>query len=79
MPRKAQNEKPLTQAEMSKAYNKENTIQLNLRLSKKYDLDLIELLDKVEGLGQAKADYIKTLMRKDARNRFPDINVNSIK
>ena len=70
---------PKTRTEISTAYNKENTINLGIRLNKKTDLDCIELLEKVEAKGQSKADYVKTLMRKDARNRFPDINVNDIK
>lgn len=79
MPKKIDPELKRSQAEMSKEYNKENTVQFNMRLNKKTDLDCIELLNRVEERGQAKADYIKTLMRKDARNRFPDINVGDIK
>ena len=70
---------PKTRTEIAKDYNKENTTMLSIRLNKKTDLDCLEILDRVESRGQAKADYVKTLMRKDARNRFPDINVNDIK
>ena len=43
-------------------YQKENTTQINLRLSKKYDEDIIYALD---GLDEGKATYIKQLIRKD--------------
>ena len=47
-------------------YQKENTIQINLRLSKKYDADIIEwlnILGDMENMG--KATYIKKLIRED--------------
>ena len=47
-------------------YQKENTIQINLRLSKKYDSDIIEwlnILGDMENMG--KATYIKKLIRED--------------
>lgn len=44
-------------------YQKENTIQVNLRLSKKYDTDIIEKLDSLEDIG--KATYLKELIRAD--------------
>lgn len=34
-------------------YQKENTIQVNLRLSKKYDADIIEWLNALETKGKA--------------------------
>ena len=43
-------------------YQKENTIQVNIRLSKKYDADVIE---KLNSLGIGKATYIKDLIRAD--------------
>lgn len=62
--------------EASKKYNKENTIQLNIKLNKKTDLDCITVLDRVEDQGQPKADYVKKLIRYDIRNRFPDIQTS---
>ena len=48
-------------------YQKANTIQVNVRLSKKYDADIIEWLDLLgEDLG--KATYIKQLIRDDISN-----------
>lgn len=44
-------------------YQKENTTQVNVRLSKKYDADIIEWLETVD----AKATYIKQLIRDDIR------------
>lgn len=42
-------------------YQKENTTAICIRLSKKYDADIIEQLNKVT----AKATYIKQLIRDD--------------
>ena len=42
-------------------YQKANTIQVNVRLSKKYDADIIAWLDSKD----AKATYIKQLIRED--------------
>ena len=44
-------------------YQKANTIQVNLRLSKKYDADIIERLDTLGDKG--KATYLKELIRRD--------------
>lgn len=44
-------------------YQKENTTQVNFRLSKKYDMDIIDWLSDKE----AKATYIKQLIREDIR------------
>ncbi len=44
-------------------YQKENTTQVNFRLSKKYDMDIIDWLSDKE----AKATYIKQLIREDMR------------
>ena len=46
-------------------YQKENTIQINLRLSKKYDADVIEVLN---ALDKGKATYLKELVRADIAN-----------
>ena len=43
-------------------YQKENTVQINLRLSKKFDTDILEHL---EGLDEGKATYLKRLIRED--------------
>ena len=48
-------------------YQKENTTQVNVRLYKKYDADIIEQLDKLEDTG--KATYIKELIRKDIKRQ----------
>ena len=42
-------------------YQKANTIQVNVRLSKKYDADIIKWLESKD----AKATYIKKLIRED--------------
>lgn len=42
-------------------YQKANTIQIGVRLHKKYDADIIEKLNSVE----AKTTYIKELIRAD--------------
>lgn len=44
-------------------YQKANTTQVNIRLSKKYDKDIIEWLDMLGDIG--KATYIKQLIRDD--------------
>lgn len=44
-------------------YQKENTKQICIRLHKKYDADILDYLDTQE----AKATYIKGLIRKDMR------------
>ena len=49
-------------------YQKENTIQINVRLNKKYDQDIIAWLDMLGDLG--KATYIKQLIRDDMENGF---------
>lgn len=42
-------------------YQRENTTQVCIRMSKKYDMDIIDHLNKCP----AKATYIKELIRKD--------------
>ena len=50
-------------------YQKANTTQVNVRLSKKYDADIINWLNSLGDLG--KATYIKKLIREDVeRNGF---------
>ena len=44
-------------------YQKEYTTQVNIRLSKKYDADVIEKLNNLGNDG--KATYIKRLIRED--------------
>lgn len=44
-------------------YQKENTIQVNVRLSKKYDADVISKLTSLDNTG--KSTYIKKLIRED--------------
>ena len=44
-------------------YQKEYTTQVNIRLSKKYDADVIEKLNNLANDG--KATYIKRLIRED--------------
>ncbi|MBR6488424.1 MAG: hypothetical protein IKT20_05900 [Clostridiales bacterium] len=44
-------------------YQKENTLQINIRLSKKYDADVIEKLNSLDNTG--KSTYIKRLIRED--------------
>ena len=52
-------------------YQKENTVQINLRLSKKYDADIIEWLDALGEVGtMGKATYIKRLIRADMETNF---------
>lgn len=51
-------------------YQKENTIQVNLRLSKKYDTDIIEWLNALETKG--KATYLKELIRADMASILGD-------
>lgn len=49
------------QLKAKEKYNKANTITLCLRLNKKTDKDIIELLDTVD----SKSGYIKELIRLD--------------
>ena len=48
-------------------YQKANTTQVNVRLSKKYDTDLIEWLNSLTDIG--KATYIKELIRADMKRK----------
>lgn len=51
-------------------YQKENTVQINLRLNKKYDADIIEWLNALEGKG--KVTYLKELIREDMASVLGD-------
>ena len=54
-------------------YQKENTIQVNLRLSKKYDADIIDWLNALETKG--KATYLKELIRADMASILGDQSI----
>lgn len=56
-------------------YQKENTIQINVRLSKKYDADIIERLNSLGDLG--KSTYIKQLIRDDMKAKCLIISDNA--
>lgn len=47
--------------EKSNRYNKKNTKQINIRLNKKTDEDILNVLDQVDN----KQGYIKDLIRQD--------------
>lgn len=49
--------------EAQERYDKDNTIQIRLKLNKKTDADIIEKLDSVDN----KQGYIKRLIREDAK------------
>lgn len=51
-------------------YQKENTVQINLRLSKKYDADIIEWLNALQTKG--KVTYLKELIREDMASILGD-------
>lgn len=44
-------------------YQRENTVQINLRLNKKYDGDILDKLNSLEDVG--KVTYLKELIRAD--------------
>lgn len=48
-------------------YQKENTMQVNIRLSKKYDSDVIDVLNGL--VDEGKSTYIKKLIREDIERR----------
>lgn len=50
----------------SQKYNKENTIQVLLRLNKNTDADIINTLNKVDN----KQGYIKDLIKDDIRRQI---------
>lgn len=51
-------------------YQKANTTQVNVRLSYKYEADMVEWMDRIESeLDMGKATYIKKLIRADMKKR----------
>lgn len=51
-------------------YQKVNTTQVNVRLSYKYDADLVDWMNRIESeLDTGKATYIKGLIREDMKRR----------
>lgn len=50
-----------------RGYQKENYTRVSVVLSRKYDSDIIEHLDKVEA-STSKSSYIKQLIRKDMKS-----------
>lgn len=56
-------------------YQKANTTQVNVRLSYKYDADIVAWMDKIEPeLDTGKATYIKALIRADMKKRGLPVN-----
>lgn len=54
------------QVKASNKYDKENTKNINLRLNKKTDKDILDFLETVE---PSKMGYIKNLIRNDIRSK----------
>ena len=54
-----------SQIRASVKYNKENTVQISLKLNRSTDADLIESLNRVAN----KQGYIKELIRRDIANK----------
>ena len=54
------------QVKASNKYDKENTKNINLRLNKKTDKDILDFLETVE---PSKMGYIKNLIRKDIKSK----------
>lgn len=51
-------------------YQKANTTQVNIRLSYKYEADMVDWMSKIESeLDIGKATYIKRLIREDMKRR----------
>ncbi len=51
-------------------YQKANTTQVNIRLSYKYEADMVDWMSKIESeLDIGKATYIKRLIREDMKKR----------
>lgn len=51
-------------------YQKANTTQVNIRLSYKYEADMVDWMSKIESeLDMGKATYIKKLIREDMKKR----------
>ena len=54
-----------SQIRASVKYNKENTVQISLKLNRTTDADLIDSLNRIEN----KQGYIKELIRRDIANK----------
>ena len=54
-----------SQVRASIKYNKENTVQISLKLNRSTDADLIDSLNRVKN----KQGYIKELIRRDISNK----------
>ena len=54
-----------SQIKASIKYNKENTVQISLKLNRTTDADLIDSLNRIEN----KQGYIKDLIRRDIANK----------
>lgn len=54
-----------SQIKASIKYNKENTVQISLKLNRTTDADLIDSLNRIEN----KQGYIKELIRRDIANK----------
>lgn len=54
------------QVKASNKYDKENTKNINLRLNKKTDKDILDFLETVE---PSKMGYIKNLIRNDMKSK----------
>lgn len=51
-------------------YQKANTTQVNVRLSYKYEADMVDWMNRIEPeLDMGKATYIKKLIREDMKRR----------
>lgn len=57
------------QIKASRKYDKENTVQFNLKLNLNTDKDIIEKLNTVE----SKQGYIKNLIREDINKILPHL------
>ena len=54
-----------SQVRASIKYNKENTVQISLKLNRSTDADLIDSMNRIEN----KQGYIKELIRRDIANK----------
>ena len=54
-----------SQIRASVKYNKENTVQISLKLNRTTDADLIDRMNRIEN----KQGYIKELIRRDIANK----------
>ena len=60
-----ENKSTESQIKASIKYNKENTVQISLKLNRTTDADLIDSLNRIEN----KQGYIKGLIRRDIANK----------